>query len=242
MSLKPSSSGKTVISRAWTRIFPVNFSGSLEKGAYVGFTKMVRDLLNPNSKGYWDTLYTSEIAAGKIRQDETVLRLLPLLTGRKNILDFGCGTGGNVRLLSNEVQDTGFHLVDHSERVIEFAAELLGHSDQNGNSFRYATDLDSLPAESQDAIISIEVLEHLADYTPILDRLWTMLRPEGVLIISVPVKGWRDRHREHVNKFTVKSMFEILSGYSEWVHLTPRTHSQRSGGLATAFFYIIKSQ
>jgi len=61
------------------------------------------------------------------------------------------------------------------------------------------------------------------------------------MLISVPVKGIRDRNRQHVNKFTVKSMFKILTAYGEIVHIAPRTYSKRSGILSTAYFYVEKA-
>jgi len=91
-----------------------------------------------------------------------------------------------------------------------------------------------------DAIISTQVLEHITNYSDVLNSLWELLEENGIMIISVPVKGWKDHNKEHVNKFTVKSMINILSEYSEWIHVSPRTRSKRSGKLITAFFYIIK--
>jgi len=131
--------------------------------------------------------------------------------------------------------------MDHSVKAIEFARKgYLGDKDTYGNSFYYLTDINSLSGKTFDAILSIEVLEHIKEYQEILDGFWDLLEKQGILIISVPVKGWRDRNRQHVNKFTMKTMFQILSKYSEWVHISPRTYSKRSGILATAFFYIIK--
>ena len=74
-----------------------------------------------------------------------------------------------------------------------------------------------------------------------MDQLWAKTAPGGVMMISVPVKGIRDRHPQHVNKFTVKSMFKFMSAYGEIVHIAPRTYSRRSGILATAYFYVEKA-
>jgi 2-polyprenyl-3-methyl-5-hydroxy-6-metoxy-1,4-benzoquinol methylase len=89
--------------------------------------------------------------------------------------------------------------------------------------------------------MSIQVVEHITEYMKVMDSLWARVRPGGTLLISVPVKGIRDRNRQHVNKFTVSSMFRILSGYGEIVHISPRTYSVRSGRLSTAYFYVEKS-
>ena len=210
----------------------------------MAFMKRIQNYLHPNTRDYWDNIYSSEIKAGKIREDRTVLRLIPLLSKKRNILDFGCGVGGNVKLLSQNLRDKNLHLLDYSTIAIDFARnEYLRHQDDRGNRFYYHTELEELSSGDTrfDAVISIEVMEHLEDYSRVLGILWDLLDADGVLAISVPVKGWRDRHREHANKFTVKSMFEILAEYSDWVHISPRTHSVKSGKLATAFFYVAKS-
>ena len=204
-------------------------------------TRKIKNWFNPNTKEYWDNLYLSEIENGKVRQDKSVLRLVPLLENKKTILDFGCGTGGNVKLLSQQVSGKKIYLLDHSTKVLEFVRnQYLKESDDQGNSFHYITDLKKISGTKFDAIISTQVLEHITNYSDVLNSLWELLEENGIMIISVPVKGWFDHNKEHVNKFTVKSMINILSEYSEWVHISPRTHSKRSGKLITAFFYIIK--
>ena len=89
-------------------------------------------------------------------------------------------------------------------------------------------------------VISIEVLEHITHYKEVLDTLWSRLRNGGVLLLSVPVKGIRDRNRQFVNKFTVNSYFRILTNYAGIVSIAPRTYSKRSGTLSTAFFLLEK--
>jgi len=203
--------------------------------------RSIKKSFNPSTKEYWDKVYASKISQGNIQQDKSLLKIIPLLRDKKNILDFGSGLGGNIKLLADKLRDKKFFLIDYSINAIEFARKsYLGNKDIHGNFFYYFTNISSLSGKTLDAILSIEVLEHIKEYREILDNFWNLLEKQGILIISVPVKGWRDRHREHVNKFTIKTMFQILSKYSEWVHISPRTYSSRSGILATAFFYIIK--
>lgn len=208
----------------------------------MSLVKLVKKIFNPNTKEYWDNMYTSEISEGQVRQDKSTLKIIPLLKDKKNLLDFGSGPGGNIKLLACNLTNKNFYLLDYSLKAIEFAQNnYLGNRDTRGNSFYYFKDIDSVSEKSFDAILVLEVLEHIIDYQELLNSLWNLLEKSGILIISVPVKGLRDRHREHVNHFTVRSMFDILSKYSEWVHISPRTYSQRSGILACALFYIYKT-
>jgi 2-polyprenyl-3-methyl-5-hydroxy-6-metoxy-1,4-benzoquinol methylase len=204
-------------------------------------TKIIQ-FLNPNTSRYWDRKYREKIENPRIKSDGRHLhKFMPVFNRSTIILDFGAGLGGNVKYLSELLNHRQFHLVDHSQISLRYVREdLLGSEDGRGNQFVYHEDLSSVAEGSVDLVISIEVLEHITSYRKVLDRLWNRLRDGGILLISVPVKGFRDRNREHVNKFTVSSMFRILSRYGEIVHIAPRTYSKRSGKLSTAYFYVEK--
>lgn len=205
--------------------------------------KKIRQLLNPNTTRYWDRKYRGRIDHPRIKTDgQHLQKFVPLFRKSSTILDFGAGLGGNVQYLSGMLDNRHFHLVDHSVVSLRFVKdELLGTGNDRGNRFSYHSSLSGVPDGSVDLVISIEVLEHITSYREILDRLWEKLKPGGTLLISVPVKGIRDRNREHVNKFTVGRMFRILSSYGEIVHISPRTYSKRSGRLSTAYFYVEKA-
>ncbi len=199
---------------------------------------------NPNTEAYWNSKYDEMVRSGELRSDGKHLdKFLPIFQNSASILDFGCGLGGNVRYLSSLLSGKRFCLIDQSEVCLRYVSEnLLGRNDDRGNRFEYHTGYSKLPVDSVDTVMSIEVLEHITDYMQVMTDLWNLVSPKGYLLISVPVKGWRDRHREHVNKFTVSEMFRILSGFSEIVHISVRSYSKRSGRLATAYFYIQKQE
>ncbi|MCK5136942.1 MAG: methyltransferase domain-containing protein [Bacteroidales bacterium] len=205
--------------------------------------KKIKEIFNPNTKNYWDKSYSKKIETREIRSDgDHLQKFMPLFKKAGSIMDFGSGMGGNIQYLSTKLEITHFILLDHSEISQNFVRdELLGTKDDRGNTFEYTLDLQDIPNESVDLVMSIEVLEHITEYQEIMDRLWNKVKPGGIMLISVPVKGIRDRNREHVNKFTVSSMFRIMSGFGETVHISPRTYSKRSGRLSTAYFYVEKA-
>jgi cyclopropane fatty-acyl-phospholipid synthase-like methyltransferase len=202
----------------------------------------ISKLLNPNTKQYWENRYREHIGQHKIRSDgDDLLKFLPLFEKSESLLDFGGGLGGNMKYLSGKLKNTRFILVDHSQVSLEFARkELLGINDERGNKFEYYETLENIPENSIQMVLSIQVLEHITEYKKYLDQLWARTSPGGTMLISVPVKGIRDRNPQHVNKFTIKSMFRILSGYGEIVRIAPRTYSSRSGILSTAYFSVEK--
>ena len=197
---------------------------------------------NPNTKELWEDIYNEHIDQKKLRSDgDKLQRFLPLIEKAESVLDFGGGLGGNFKYISEHVAKTRFILVDHSEVSLEFVKKkLLGEKDERGNSFEYHTSLEKIPKNSIDMVMSIQVLEHITEYRKYMDQLWAKVAPGGLMIVSVPVKGKRDRNRQHINKFTVKSMFKILTEYGEIVHIAPRTYSRKSGILSTAYFYVEK--
>lgn len=199
--------------------------------------------LNPNTKQFWENIYKEHIDQKKIRSDgDHLLKFLPMFEKADSVLDFGGGLGGNLKYLSERLHKTRFILVDHSEVSLEFARkELLGEKDERENSFEYLTGVEQIPDNTIQMVLSFQVLEHITEYQKYLDQLWSKTAPGGTMLISVPVKGIRDRNRQHVNKFTVKSMFKILTAYGEIVHIAPRTYSKRSGILSTAYFYVEKA-
>ena len=202
--------------------------------------RKLKEILNINTQRYWDKKW-KEKSLQKVSSDEALTNFLGYFEESGRILDFGCGLGGNIKKLSSILQGKEFILVDHSRFSLQFAKEeLFGERDERGNSFQYFENLTEVADNSVDMIISIEVLEHITPYLEILDTLWGKLKQGGVLLISVPVKGIRDRNREHVNKFTLKSMFRILTNYSGVVTISPRSYSTRSGILATAYFLVEK--
>jgi 2-polyprenyl-3-methyl-5-hydroxy-6-metoxy-1,4-benzoquinol methylase len=194
-----------------------------------------------NSADYWDKVYLKELEEGKLRSDpEQITRILGWIGGCKTVLDFGSGPGGNVKLLSEQMQGVQFTLVDHSKAALDYArAHVLGERDERGNTFRYAEFLAECLGDYQ-AVMSFQVLEHLRYVDEVLPELWAKVASGGILLISVPVQGRHDHNREHINKFTVDSMLEKLWKFSPEVTMAPRTYSRKHGRLATAFFHLTK--
>jgi SAM-dependent methyltransferase len=101
---------------------------------------------------------------------------------RPRILDVGCGTGANLKMLSEYGDVAG---VDISADAIEFCRE------------RGLTDVrlgaaESLPyeAESFDLVTALDVVEHLDDDVGGLKEMRRVLRPGGHVLLFVPTFMW----------------------------------------------------
>ena len=131
-------------------------------------------------------------------------------TGRKfdRALDIGCGPGANIEVLNTFAgKVTG---VDISPKAIEYSRRIHPH-----NEFLLAN-AENLPfADSSfDLILCSEVLEHVEDTKAIAEVL-RILKPQGVLIITVPAHrylwNFNDRFNHHLRRYNT-SAIKILLG------------------------------
>jgi len=115
------------------------------------------------------------------------LRLMAPFAGQR-ILDYGCGDGTFLALLCSspqapaaavgaEIDET--LVTDCRNRFRSLTGvgfELIGALDQPRHSRAY------------DAVVCMEVLEHVVNLEPVIECLWRALADGGTLLVSVPVE------------------------------------------------------
>lgn len=106
----------------------------------------------------------------------------------KTLLDYGCGDGTFLALLAGETfRPTRAVGVEIHSRLVVDCRERLGHL--SGVSFQHVDELDTPEHHgAYDAIFCTEVLEHVVNWQPPLERFERLLAPGGALVISVPVE------------------------------------------------------
>jgi SAM-dependent methyltransferase len=109
---------------------------------------------------------------------ESIIRQLKLPLGAR-ILDAGCGTGGNLAMLSRFGQVDAMELDDQARQMANakgIARVLSGRLP------------DKVPYQQEqfDLIALLDVLEHVEDDRNTLRCLGSLLKPGGYLLISVP--------------------------------------------------------
>ncbi|WOI56326.1 bifunctional 2-polyprenyl-6-hydroxyphenol methylase/3-demethylubiquinol 3-O-methyltransferase UbiG [Palleronia sp. LCG004] len=96
----------------------------------------------------------------------------------KRVLDLGCAGGFMAEALAQRgAEVTG---IDPAEKAIEAAR---AHAEQSGLSIRYEVGTgEKLPHEdgSFDAIVCVDVLEHVADLGEVLSQVARVLKPGGI--------------------------------------------------------------
>jgi SAM-dependent methyltransferase len=115
---------------------------------------------------------------GSVRRD--ILPLLPDRLGR--VMEIGCGTGNTLRYLKESGRcdwTCGVELFHDAAKQAREKLDLVVEGDIE------AMDLPVEP-DSLDAILCLDVLEHLTDPWSTLKELVVFLKPGGVLVLSIP--------------------------------------------------------
>lgn len=139
------------------------------------------------------------------------------------LADLGCGCGMFLYKVQSEYDGVG---MDDSPAAVEFCA-------RRNVKVQIGTLPDRVPfAEGQfDAVLLLDVLEHLDDDAASLLAAWRLLRPGGILVCTVPAYPWlwspRDEHHHHKRRYTSDAFaklfqqpglkMELFSHYNTWL-------------------------
>ncbi len=125
------------------------------------------------------TSYTREEDLKRLKFIQSAI--LRLNNPYAKVLDVGCGNGNN----SRQIASLGFDVlgIDISDKTINNAKKLNPYKNLRFENIA-AEDLDI--NDKFDAIICCEVIEHLHVPAPVIKSLKNLLKPEGVLIVTVP--------------------------------------------------------
>jgi len=176
-----------------------------------------------------------------------VLPLLPQYSER--ILEVGCGTGSTLRWLKETGRCTNTFGLELYESAACVAREFADHITV-GDAEKLIE--SSFERSSFDAILCLDVLEHMVDPWAFVSKAERLLKPGGVLIASIPnvrhlgvliplvfAGRWRYTSqgildRTHLRFFTLEGALALLSTehlkVRRWLHHLPPLKSK--GGIA----------
>jgi SAM-dependent methyltransferase len=126
-------------------------------------------------------------------------RYLPAMSGAPaKIADLGCGCGMMLQRLSEKYDPVG---LDGSRHAVEFAL----HRGVKAKLGALPGDVP-LSRESYDAVLLLDVLEHVKDDEASVAVGASLLKPGGILICTVPAHMWlwtkRDEHHHHFRRYS----------------------------------------
>lgn len=141
-----------------------------------------------------------------------------------DVCDLACGYGYGAEVLSANSIVKSYVGIDASAEAITQANQRFA-SDERRYILASATNIP-LANQSVDTVVSLETLEHLVDPSLALGEFKRILRPDGVLVGSVPSKYFDDRAEEvygknpyHVTRFTHVGLVELLGKHFETIRI-----------------------
>lgn len=172
---------------------------------------------------YWDKSYRSNPVQWLyyIWRFKVIRKMIAEIPRGAKILDVGCGSGFSAEQSVKGREDLEVHGVDVTEDLINYASK---HRPQFHFKLAHGEDL---PYEDNqfDAILYLDVIEHLVDPSKSLKEARRCLKEDGVVIILVVLENhplfkiiwwlWlklkgKVWHEAHLHIFTKKSLKSLL--------------------------------
>lgn len=174
-----------------------------------------------------DKVFNSGRDLRKVYKGQLLARIVRTRVSKGGrVIDVGCGVGDN--LAAVQTSDISFAGLEFSARTLARARRVLANQVelQQGSAVR-------MPYEpnSADLMLCIEVLEHIPDQYQALREMYRVLKPDGVLVLSVPYRRWFPSYYTfmgHIRHYTRSELQKLLeeSGFEaeEWLPNYPRWH------------------
>ena len=152
----------------------------------INYRKMWEDLGADAGRGYHEIKFrpTYRIGLTNFLREEVIYKFL---APEKDdvVLDIGCASGRQIFKIANQIKEG--HGIDIAE---SFISEANDHKAKLGlkNVFFRRAEGERIPYEDNtfNKIICAEVLEHVFDHNAFLTEMLRVLRPGGLLVLSVP--------------------------------------------------------
>jgi len=152
---------------------------------------------------------------GRRRIIQSLVEKISTTLKTQRILDVGCGTGANLKMLAGYGKAEG---VDISPQAVDFCHERGLDSVKLGA-------IEQLPYENHsfELVTALDVIEHLDDDIAGLREMRRVLRPDGRILVFVPafmfLWGVQDDVSNHRRRYTLPSLLKAVeeAGFSvEW--------------------------
>jgi 2-polyprenyl-3-methyl-5-hydroxy-6-metoxy-1,4-benzoquinol methylase len=105
---------------------------------------------------------------------------------RGTVVELGCGSGIGISTYVDNT--TRIYAVDYNEELVRRIQQRFQSSKVVPIQADLIGDWHELSGITADAVIMMDVLEHFAEDKTILEKAWSLLRPDGHLLVKVPAQ------------------------------------------------------
>ena len=151
----------------------------------------------------------------RIRHDFRAVSLNEIickLTPRGHVLDIGCGSGA----MSAELLERGDDVVsqDASDAMLDMCRAYLQQRHLSTEGLRKGSALEVAEQGAFDAVVALDVIEHLDDDVAALGTFRRALKQTGTLVLSVPALSWmygpKDEQVGHFRRYDKSRLLRVL--------------------------------
>jgi SAM-dependent methyltransferase len=168
----------------------------------MGFSLMDRsvyDSMAELDERHWWYVARRRVLAALIRR-----RVRPPKNAR--VLEIGCGTGHNLKMLSEFGTVAGLEI---DEAARSFAEKRVGHEIFSSP----LPELAGIPEHHYDVVGAFDVIEHIVDDEGAIASIARLLKPGGKLVMTVPAHQWMwsahdvvNHHRRRYSKGSLRRL------------------------------------
>jgi SAM-dependent methyltransferase len=151
--------------------------------------------------------YRSTLSGYEVARFEALRRFIPGVAtprtgapGPLAVLDYGCGSGLHIPLWEELYPGATFSFADISSKALEKLG--VKHPRHAGACSIIEDDRVELADASFDVVVSVEVMEHVADLGAYLAEVHRLLKPGGVFIWTTPC----------ANRLSIEHVYNVLTG------------------------------
>ncbi len=138
---------------------------------------------------------------------ETLIRRRIALPEQARILEVGCGTGHNLKMLDRFGRSDGIE-IDAEARAV--AEKRLGKAISPAR----LPELPGIERGYYDLVAALDVVEHIDDDRAAIATLASCLKPGGTLLVTVPAHQWmwsaHDDLNHHKRRYSKRSLKRLI--------------------------------
>ena len=131
------------------------------------------------------------------------------LPRKANILEVGCGTGHNIKMLEQFGKVDGIE-IDPEARA--FAEKRLGRSIASAP----LPEMPGIQRNHYDLVAALDVVEHIEDDKAAVAALASCLKPGGKILVTVPAHQWmwsaHDELNHHKRRYSKAGLKALIQG------------------------------